>query len=193
MIITTARSLDPSWMFRSRHVTGEGLLFKEILCKVIIDVLTVDSSDTLNSGRSSKAFVLVHILEYPMEPVTFKLHNRSPPELVQVNVTFLLTGTTYVSGWAIGWASVVRMTEGKGKDKHCLFIVCKCKTITLTFTIRYSNIWSVCHCHHWESTETEQAAHFTCRYTMHSMKWAGSHDANIYLVIYIHVCCITNT
>ena len=174
MIITTARSLNPSWIFRSRHSTGEGLLSKEILCKVKLAVLPGDSSDTLNPGWFFKPTVLDLILEYPVEPVTFKVHNRSlPPELLQVNVTFPPTGTTYVSGRAVGWASVVRTTEGKEKDTHCLFIACKCKTITLTFTIRYSNIWSVRHyCHQWEGIETTQVAHFTCRYTMHIMKWA---------------------
>ena len=179
MIINTARSLDPSVIFRSRHSTGEGLLFKEILWKVKLAVSTVDSSDTLNPGRSLKPSVLVLILEYPMEPFTFKLHNRMPPGLLQVNVTFLSTGTTYVSGRAMGWASVERMTEVK-KKTHIVSSLhaCKCKTITLTFTPCHSNIWSVCHYfHHWESTKTEQAAHFTCRYTMHSMKWAWSHDA----------------
>ena len=178
MIITTARSLNPSWIFRSRHSTGEGLLSKEILCKVKLAVLPGDSSDTLNPGWFFKPTVL----DFNVEPVTFKLHNRSPPGLVQVNVTFPLTGTTYVLGRDIGWASVVRMTEGKDKDTHCLFIACKCKTITLTFTVRYSNIWSVCHyCHHWEGTETEQAAHFTCRYTMHTMKWL--------ITLYILILC----
>ena len=194
MIINTATSLDPSEILRSRHFTGEGLLSKEILCKVIIDIVTVDSSDTRNPWWAFKPSVLDLILKYPMElePVTFKLHNRSPPELLQVNVTFPLTGTTYVLGRAIGWASVVRLTEGKEKYTHCLLIACKCKTITLTFTTCYINIWSVCHyCHHWEGIE--QVAPFTCRYTMHAMKWAWSHDANIYLVIYIHAGCITNT
>ena len=167
MIINTARFLDISSIFRSRHSTGEGLLSKETLCKVKLAVSTVDSSDTLKPGRSFKPSVSDPILEYPVVPVTFNLQNRSPAELLQVNVAFPLTGTTYVSGRAVGWASVVRMTESKGKDTHCFFIACKCKTITLTFTICYSNIWSVCHyCHHWEGIETEQETHFTCRYTM---------------------------
>ena len=105
---TTIIALETS-SFELTHSTIKGLFSKEILWKVKLAGLadTVVSCE-LNPGSIFKLDVLMGTW-MSLEVVNFTLHSRTPPELLlQVNVTFPLSGTTNPPG--IGSASAERVT-----------------------------------------------------------------------------------
>lgn len=102
------------------HTTGEGLFSKEILWKVNLAGLVVDdSSGMLNPENNVKLAVLtspdlLYSIGLSCE-ATVTFQNRLLPELLlQLNVTFLINGTTYPPG--MDRASAEILTVIKGND-----------------------------------------------------------------------------
>ena len=94
--------------FESTHSTIDGLFCKEISWKVKLAGLANTVSCELNPGSIFKLDVVMGTWML-LEVVKFTLHSRIPPKLLlQVNVTFPLSGTTYPPG--IGSASDDRVT-----------------------------------------------------------------------------------